>query len=171
MKHVEFYRNDKDGSVLVSVGTQVPEKLIYAGQELTHLVADTVDAAKEKHVPAIQKIDGHLEVHVGSVTHPMEEKHYIEWIALVDDNGVDIRYLKPGEEPKAEFEIRTARPVPDRNVPRGEIPDHHRNQKRRNPPRPALQQNPVLLAHRVKTADSARNDHTDAIRINHFAAA
>ena len=49
MKHVEFYRNDKDGSVLVSVGTQVPEKLIYAGQELTHLVADTVDAAKEKH--------------------------------------------------------------------------------------------------------------------------
>lgn len=92
MKHVEFYRNDKDGSVLVSVGTQVPEKLIYAGQELTHLVADTVDAAKEKHVPAIQKIDGHLEVHVGSVTHPMEEKHYIEWIALVDDNGVDIRY-------------------------------------------------------------------------------
>ena len=55
MKHVEFYRNDKDGSVLVSVGTQVPEKLIYAGQELTHLVADTVDAAKEKHVPAIQE--------------------------------------------------------------------------------------------------------------------
>lgn len=53
MKHVEFYRNDKDGSVLVSVGTQVPEKLIYAGQKLTHLVADTVDAAKEKHVPAI----------------------------------------------------------------------------------------------------------------------
>lgn len=74
MKHVEFYRNDKDGSVLVSVGTQVPEKLIYAGQELTHLVADTVDAAKEKHVPAIQKIDGHLEVHVGSVTHPMPAK-------------------------------------------------------------------------------------------------
>lgn len=108
MKHVEFYRNDKDGSVLVSVGTQVPEKLIYAGQELTHLVADTVDAAKEKHVPAIQKIDGHLEVHVGSVTHPMEEKHYIEWIALVDDNGVDIRYLKPGEEPKAEFETGDA---------------------------------------------------------------
>ena len=108
MKPVEFYRNDKDGSVLVSVGTQVPEKLIYAGQELTHLVADTVDAAKEKHVPAIQKIDGHLEVHVGSVTHPMEEKHYIEWIALVDDNGVDIRYLKPGEEPKAEFETGDA---------------------------------------------------------------
>lgn len=75
---------------------------------MTHLVADTVDAAKEKHVPAIQKIDGHLEVHVGSVTHPMEEKHYIEWIALVDDNGVDIRYLKPGEEPKAEFETGDA---------------------------------------------------------------
>ena len=103
MKHVEFYRNDKDGSVLVSVGTQVPEKLIYAGQELTHLVADTVDAAKEKHIPAIQKIDGHLEVHVGSVTHPMEEKHYIEWIALECDGKLTFKYLKPGEAPKADF--------------------------------------------------------------------
>ena len=43
-------------------------------------------------------------VEVGSVTHPMEEKHYIEWIALVSDKSVDIRYLNPGEAPKAEFE-------------------------------------------------------------------
>lgn len=71
---------------------------------MTHLVAGSVDAAQEKHVPCIQKIDNHLEVQVGSVIHPMEEKHYIEWIALVDDKGVDIRYLKPGEEPKAHFE-------------------------------------------------------------------
>ena len=60
MKHVEFYRNDKDGSVLVSVGTQVPEKLIYAGQELTHLVADTVDAAKEKHIPVVKRVGDKL---------------------------------------------------------------------------------------------------------------
>ena len=104
MKHVEFYRNAADGKVLVVVGAQAPEEVIYAGQKLTHLVAGSVDAAQEKHVPCIQKIDNHLEVQVGSVIHPMEEKHYIEWIALVDDKGVDIRYLKPGEEPKAHFE-------------------------------------------------------------------
>ncbi|MDU3112267.1 MAG: desulfoferrodoxin family protein, partial [Megasphaera sp.] len=83
MKHVEFYRNDADGKVLVVVGAQAPEEVIYAGQKLTHLVAGSVDAAQEKHVPCIQKIDNHLEVQVGSVIHPMEEKHYIEWIALV----------------------------------------------------------------------------------------
>lgn len=104
MKHVEFYRNDTDGNVLVLSGGQAPEKVIYNGQELTHLVAGSVDAAHEKHVPAFQKIDGHLDVTIGSVTHPMEEKHYIEWIALVDEKGVHFHYLKPGEAPQAYFE-------------------------------------------------------------------
>ena len=103
MKHVEFYRNDKDGSVLVSVGTQVPEKLIYAGQELTHLVADTVDAAKEKHIPVVKRVGDTLEVTVGSVIHPMLEEHHIEWIALATDNKLEVKFLKPGEEPKAVF--------------------------------------------------------------------
>ena len=103
MKHVEFYRNDKDGSVLVSVGTQVPEKLIYAGQELTHLVADTVDAAKEKHIPVVKRVGDTLEVTVGSVIHPMLEEHHIEWIALATDDKLEVKFLKPGEEPKAVF--------------------------------------------------------------------
>ena len=103
MKHVEFYRNDKDGSVLVSVGTQVPEKLIYAGQELTHLVADTVDAAKEKHIPVVKRVGDKLEVTVGSVIHPMLEEHHIEWIALATDDKLEVKFLKPGEEPKAVF--------------------------------------------------------------------
>ena len=108
MKHVEFYRNDKDGSVLVSVGTQVPEKLIYAGQELTHLVADTVDAAKEKHIPVVKRVGDTLEVTVGSVIHPMLEEHHIEWIALATDDKLEVKFLKPGEEPKAEFETGDA---------------------------------------------------------------
>ena len=108
MKHVEFYRNDTDGNVLVLSGGQAPEKVIYNGQELTHLAAGSVDAAHEKHVPAFQKIDGHLDVTVGSVTHPMEEKHYIEWIALVDEKGVHFHYLKPGEAPQAILKPATA---------------------------------------------------------------
>lgn len=78
MEHVEFFCNDTNGKVLVLSGEQIPEKVIYDSQELTHLVAGSVDAAQEKHVPAFQKIDGHLDVTIGSVTHPMEEKHYIE---------------------------------------------------------------------------------------------
>ena len=99
MKDVKFYQLEGKNVLALLSGSVEGAEPIAVG---------SVDAAKEKHVPAIQKIDGHLEVHVGSVTHPMEEKHYIEWIALVDDNGVDIRYLKPGEEPKAEFETGDA---------------------------------------------------------------
>ncbi|PAV39241.1 desulfoferrodoxin [Megasphaera sp. ASD88] len=104
MKHVEFYRNEKDNSILAVVGVQAEQEVVVDGQKLVRLVADSVDAAKEKHVPAVRKEDGRLLVEVGSVTHPMEEKHYIEWIALVSDKSVDIRYLNPGEAPKAEFE-------------------------------------------------------------------
>ena len=94
MKDVKFYQLEGKNVLALLSGSVEGAEPIAVG---------SVDAAKEKHVPAIQKIDGHLEVHVGSVTHPMEEKHYIEWIALVDDHGVAIRYLKPGEEPKAVF--------------------------------------------------------------------
>ena len=104
MKHVEFYRNEKDNSILAVVGVQAEQEIVVDGQKLVRLVADSVDAAKEKHVPAVRKEDGRLLVEVGSVTHPMEEKHYIEWIALVSDKSIDIRYLNPGEAPKAEFE-------------------------------------------------------------------
>ena len=104
MKHVEFYRNEKDNSILAVVGVQAEQEIVVDGQKLVRLVADSVDAAKEKHVPAVRKEDGRLVVEVGSVTHPMEEKHYIEWIALVSDASVDIRYLNTGEAPKAEFE-------------------------------------------------------------------
>lgn len=103
MKHVEFYRNEKDNSVLAILGLQGDQEIVVGGQKLTRLIADSVDAAKEKHVPAVQKADGRILVEVGSVTHPMEEKHYIEWIALVSDKSVDIQYLNPGESPKAEF--------------------------------------------------------------------
>lgn len=104
MKNVEFYRNNETGKVLVLIGGQAPDTVVYDGLELTHLVAGAVDAAQEKHVPAIQKIDTKLDVTVGSVTHPMEEKHYIEWIAVVDDKGVQFHYLKTGDAPEATFE-------------------------------------------------------------------
>ena len=105
MKNVEFYHNKAD-SVVVAVlsGGNAQNKLASNGEVLDHLYAGAVDAAVEKHVPVLQKIDNILEVTVGSVFHPMEENHYIVWIALVTDNNIEIKYLKPGQPPKAVFE-------------------------------------------------------------------
>lgn len=72
-------------------------------------VANTVDAAKEKHVPVIEKISGGYKVKVGSVAHPMEEKHYIMWIELLDGDVCLRKFLKPGQTPEAEFKTDAAK--------------------------------------------------------------
>ena len=64
---------------------------------MTKLVANTVDASKEKHVPVIEKLADGFKVKIGSVPHPMEEKHYIEWIELLADGKAYRQYLKPGD--------------------------------------------------------------------------
>ena len=78
------------------------------GQEMKLMKEGTTDAAREKHVPVIEKIDGGYKVSVGSVAHPMEEKHFIEWIELLAD-GMSMRcYLKPGQAPEAVFTTSAA---------------------------------------------------------------
>jgi len=69
------------------------------------LVEGTVDAAKEKHVPVVEKAAGGIKVSVGSVSHPMEEKHYIEWIEVIADGKAYLQFLKPGDVPEATFAI------------------------------------------------------------------
>jgi superoxide reductase len=66
---------------------------------------NTVDAAKEKHVPVKEVVDGGLKVKVGSVAHPMEDKHFIEWIEIVADGKSYRHFLKPGEAPEAFFPV------------------------------------------------------------------
>ena len=70
---------------------------------MVQLVANTTDAATEKHVPVIEAIDGGYKVTVGSVAHPMQDEHYIQWIELITENTVLRKYLKPGETPEAVF--------------------------------------------------------------------
>jgi superoxide reductase len=69
------------------------------------LVENTVDAAKEKHVPVVERTADGYKVKVGSVAHPMEEKHYIQWIELVADGKSYIQFLKPGQAPEATFKV------------------------------------------------------------------
>ncbi len=104
MKQAVFYRNEQDNTILAVINGSADKEISYSGQKLTPLIAGSVDAAREKHVPAAEVKDGRIYVEVGSVIHPMEQKHYIEWIAFVSDKDVDIHYLDPGEAPKAEFE-------------------------------------------------------------------
>ena len=83
-------------------------ELVCCGQPMKLLTENTVDAAKEKHVPVIEKTETGWKVSVGSVAHPMEDKHYIEWIAIYADGRVHRKFLAPGDPPSAEFPCRAA---------------------------------------------------------------
>ena len=81
-------------------------ELVCCEQPMVKLIVNTVDASKEKHVPVIEKLADGFKVKVGSVSHPMEEKHYIEWIELLADGKVYRQFLKPGVAPEAIFNIK-----------------------------------------------------------------
>ncbi|MDR2800241.1 MAG: desulfoferrodoxin [Desulfovibrio sp.] len=81
------------------------------GSPMKLLKEGSSDGAKEKHVPVVGKTPGGYKVKVGEIAHPMEEKHYIEWIELVADGISYTRYLKPGQTPEAEFSITGATAV------------------------------------------------------------
>jgi len=99
---VEFYRCSVCGN-MVALIKKGGGTLVCCGKEMVKLVANSTDAAQEKHVPVVIKENGQIKVAVGAVAHPMLPEHYIEWIAIVSDDKVEIKFLKPGEEPKAEF--------------------------------------------------------------------
>lgn len=103
-ERLQVYKCELCGNIVeVLVGGK--GELVCCGQPMKLLVENTVDAAKEKHVPVIEKIEGGYKVKVGSVAHPMEEKHYIQWIELVADGRSYIQFLKPGEAPEAVFKV------------------------------------------------------------------
>jgi superoxide reductase len=66
---------------------------------------NTVDAAKEKHVPVVEKTADGIKVKVGDVAHPMEEKHFIEWVEVIADGKAYRQFLSPGQAPEAVFKI------------------------------------------------------------------
>jgi superoxide reductase len=80
-------------------------ELVCCDEPMKLQAENTVDAAKEKHVPVIEKIDGGVKVTVGSVAHPMEDKHWIEWIEVIADGKSCRQFLKPGQPPEAVFAI------------------------------------------------------------------
>ncbi len=101
---LQVYKCEKCGNMveLVRVGGG---QLTCCGQAMILLTENTTDAAKEKHVPVVEKTGSGFKVTVGSIAHPMEEKHFIEWIELLADGKAYRQFLKPGEKPEAVFDI------------------------------------------------------------------
>jgi len=102
-----IYKCEVCGNIVEVVHAGVGE-LVCCGQPMKLLVENTTDAAREKHVPVVEKVAGGLKVSVGSVPHPMEEKHYIEWIEVIADGKAYRQFLKPGDTPAAVFNVEAA---------------------------------------------------------------
>jgi superoxide reductase len=101
---LEIYKCNVCGNI-VEVLHGGEGELVCCGQPMVRVIENTVDAAKEKHVPVIEKVEGGYKVKVGSVAHPMEQKHYIEWIELIADGQAYRQFLEPGQAPEAVFKI------------------------------------------------------------------
>ncbi len=82
-------------------------ELVCCGQQMELLREKHDDKGEEKHVPVIEEIEGGIRVRVGSIPHPMENEHYIEWIEIVTDGIAHRKFLEPGEEPEAIFSVTT----------------------------------------------------------------
>ncbi len=106
-KLLEVYKCELCGNIVEVVHAGGGD-LVCCGQEMKLLTENTVDAAKEKHVPVIEVGDGFVKVTIGSVPHPMEEKHYIEWIELIADGKAYRQFLKPGDVATATFNVTAA---------------------------------------------------------------
>ena len=107
-ENLEIYKCRHCG-IIVEVVHAGGGELVCCGEEMMLMKENTVDAAKEKHVPVIEKNpNGGYKVSVGGVPHPMEEKHYIEWIELIADCKTYREFLKPGQAPEATFCVEAA---------------------------------------------------------------
>lgn len=85
---------------------KIEDQIIISDKALsigTELIANTVDAAQEKHVPVITVNGDEVKVAVGPVEHPSLDAHYIEWIVLLTETGFQMKWLKPGMKPEAVF--------------------------------------------------------------------
>lgn len=101
-KQLEIYKCDLCGNIIEVLHGGAGE-LVCCNQPMVLLTENTVDAAKEKHVPVIEKTSDGIVVKVGSVPHPMEEKHYIQWIELIANGKAYRQHLSAGDKPEACF--------------------------------------------------------------------
>jgi superoxide reductase len=105
---MQIYKCEICGNIVEMLHAGAGE-LVCCGEPMKLFKENTTDGAKEKHVPMLEKTVDGWRVVVGAVAHPMEEKHFIEWIELVADGIVYRAHLKPGDKPEAEFKVKAAK--------------------------------------------------------------
>ena len=101
---MKFYRCKHCGQI-VAVVHETGAPLVCCGEKMEELVAGSVDASFEKHVPVVNVKGDMVEVRVGSVDHPMIPEHFIEWVCLQTKQGNQMKALKPGEAPVVCFKL------------------------------------------------------------------
>ena len=104
-KEKEIYKCSVCGNI-VEVLFAGGGELVCCGKPMDLQEEKTADEGKEKHVPVIEKTGSGFKVKVGSVPHPMEESHLIQWIELIADGVVYRKHLAPGQAPEAEFCVK-----------------------------------------------------------------
>lgn len=103
-ENLEIFKCEICGNI-VEVLHEAGGTLVCCGEPMTLVEENTMDASKEKHVPVIKG----KKVFIGSVPHPMEDSHFIEWIEVISIEGeVSKVFLKPGDKPEAEFCFKVA---------------------------------------------------------------
>ena len=110
MKHTKFYICPDCGLVIEAIHDSgiAPS---CCGMKMDELVPNTVEASGEKHIPAVTVENHVVTVNVGSVNHPMQEAHYIEWVQLITENGSQRKMLKPGQAPNVVFHTGDDKPL------------------------------------------------------------
>lgn len=104
-RQLQVYKCDVCGNIVEVLESGAGE-LVCCNQPMTLQQEKTEDAATEKHVPYIEKVDGGVKVRIGrNAAHPMDQKHYIQWIELLADGRACRQFLKPGDAPEAVFNV------------------------------------------------------------------
>jgi superoxide reductase len=103
-KRANIYKCELCGNIVETLHAG-PGELVCCNKPMKLMDEQNADFATEKHVPIIEKIENGIKVIVGSTLHPMTEDHYIEWIEVINGDYIQRKYLKPGEEPVAEFYV------------------------------------------------------------------
>lgn len=103
-KRLEIYKCEVCGNI-VEMLHEGKGELVCCKQTMKLFAENAVDASQEKHVPVIEKTADVFKVKIGSAAHPMEEKHYIEWVEIISDGKAYRQFLNPGDAPEAGFDI------------------------------------------------------------------
>lgn len=110
MKNVKFYVCPHCRNIAEMVyDTDIA--LYCCGDKMNEMIPNTVEASQEKHLPDVKVSGNIVEVNVGSVDHPMEQVHWIEWVQLVTDRGSQRKFLKPGGAPAVRFLLDDEKPL------------------------------------------------------------